>query len=153
MEIKKTVKRWIFDLKTFAAMQVAKEVTIAPVTSWEDFLASVGNDTAKGLELLNRARAYAVKADAKKDADGWFTVNEETGIIGEKYEGTAADEKKVNALTLTMAKTMFGYAPKATKEAKQTAREKAEAQVKKMFDMGILQADQFALAGDDEDED
>lgn len=133
--IVKVIQKQIFDLETFSEKTLTKNFTVTPVASYQEFLARLGNDTAKVLELLNVALVSQAREEARNSDIGWhsFKVDEagdETEEVSGLYEGTPADVKTVNSLVLTLAKTVFGYSKDLKVEAKQAAKAKAAAMIK-----------------------
>lgn len=109
-----------------------KEVTlikVAPefeeVSSIEEAVVRLGNDSGKLLAVLNRGLIDEYRNQIREDASiAWHTFDEEGEVNGE-FTGTIAEPKAVNALVLTLAKTVFGYSKDLGVEAKRAAKESA----------------------------
>lgn len=133
--IVKPIQKTVFDLESFGERTLVKDFTMIPVTSYQEFLSRIGNDTAKAIELFNVALTSEARETARNSEDGWHTFKldengDETDERNGVYSGTAADPKTVNTLVLTLAKTVFGYNKDAKIEAKRAAKEKAAAMIK-----------------------
>ena len=120
------VERTVFDLDSFEEVNLVKEVEYTPVTSIEEALAKLENDAAKLLDVLNSGLLEVVKNAAAEENDGWHTYDDEKPEeINGEFSGTIADMKAVNSLTLTLAKTVYGFAKGLPKSAKKAAKESA----------------------------
>lgn len=133
--ITKVVQKQIFDLDLFNERTLTKTFTVEPVANYQEFLARLGNDTGKVIELLNVALVSQARDEAKNSETGWnqFKLDEsgeESDVIEGPFSGTPADPKTVNQLVLTLAKTVFGYSKDAGPEKKRAAKEKASAMIK-----------------------
>lgn len=123
------VQRTIFDLASFEEVILAKEVAFTPVESAQDALARLDGDAAKFLGIINeglQAEARRIAGDSPVD---WHTLTDENKING-SFEGTMADITKVNALVLTLAKTVFGYNKDLDKTAKAKSKTAAMDMIK-----------------------
>lgn len=130
------ITRTVFDLDTFESVTLTKNVPdFVPAENTTEVLTRIGNDHNKMLELLNAglkaAERDSVESNkeipflaAKLDDDG-----EETEELI-PYTGTPANPEKVNALKLTLAKTVFGYNKSMSKDEKKVAKESAIAMIK-----------------------
>ena len=120
------VQKTVFDLDSFDEVTLVKEFEYAPVETIEDALARLGNDSAKLLEVLNDGLREEVRAQIRETSTGWHTFDDEKPEeINGEFAGTVADPKSVNALVLTLAKTVFGFSKDLTKEQKRSAKESA----------------------------
>lgn len=133
--MKQIVTREVFDLDTFDEVKLGKEYEFTPVTTIEEALAALGNDSAKLLEVLNDGMREEMRSQVRATSDGWRTFaldndGEPTEDLNGEFAGTPADMKSVNALVLTLAKTVFGFSKELTKEQKRAAKESAKEMVK-----------------------
>jgi hypothetical protein len=106
-----------------------------PAENSHEVLARVGNDTAKMLKLLNDGLRLAERAAVAEGSEPWHTfVADENGELTDDvngvFTGTVADTKAVNALKLTLAKTVFGFSKSMSKEEKSAAKESALEMIK-----------------------
>lgn len=122
------VQRTIFDLAGFEETTLVKEVEFTPADSTQAALERLNGDSKKFLEIINEGLRAEVRRQAASDPTNWHTFSEE-GEINGAFEGIVADIKAVNALVLTLAKTVFGYAKDMTKEQKQAAKKSAMAMI------------------------
>lgn len=124
------VQRTILDLSTMGEITVRKPHASAPeVTSVEQALTLLGNDTKKLFAIIHDGLEAEIKKTAGAEPGGWFTQDED-----EKYTvpftGTQADRDKFNSLVLTMAKTAFGWGKDLTNEQKVAVKAKAADYIK-----------------------
>ena len=116
----KQLVKSVLDLNTFEMVELFKDAPapIAPVESVQDAIARVGNDTPKLLALITSALQAQENKIAKANPDGWLDED------GEAFDGTPADEKKVNSIVLTLAK-LNGFEKGAEKDVKRAAKDTA----------------------------
>lgn len=124
-----TVQKTIFDLDTFSEATVVINGEFSPVANTQEALARVGNDTAKFLELVNEGLRAEAQRSLRTSVSGWHSLTDEGEVNGE-FSGTIADIKAVNALVLTLAKTVFGYSKDLGAEQKKGAKESAMGMIK-----------------------
>lgn len=103
------VQRQFFDLDALENVTVGKMVPFVSVTSVEEALSEVGNDTKKLLNLINEGREAATRDAARATANGWYLMDDNNQPTKDTFEGTGVDPTSYNALRMTFAKTMFGY--------------------------------------------
>lgn len=118
------IQKGLFDLDSFQEVTLYKEGEFTPVSSTQEALARVGNDSSKFLALVNEGLRAEYQRDLRSTADGWFTEDEDTNART-PFTGTIANIKAVNSLVLTLAKTVFGYSKDLSSEAKKAAKESA----------------------------
>lgn len=127
------ITKTVFDLDTFEEVTLTKAVPdFIPAENTHEVLARVGNDSAKMLELLN-AGLKAAERDAVADnvTIPFMVLDDSTEPATEKeFTGTPANMEKVNALKLTLAKTVFGYNKSMSPEEKAAAKEAAIKMIK-----------------------
>lgn len=113
----------ITDLNTFEDVLLVKTGNFAEPLSTQEALERLGNDNTKFLAAITEGMRVMAMRELNSSPDGWMQEDEE----GNKtpFTGTEADTTKVNALVLTMAKTVFGYSKDATPEAKKASKESA----------------------------
>lgn len=123
------VRKQVFDIDEFDNMTLVQEVPAPSITSLQDALAAVGNDESKLIELLKIGFEDKLREETRAKSEGWHTFKknadgEDTIEINGPYTGTAADDSRVTALVLSMAKNMYAnlYATDR-KAAKDKARE------------------------------
>lgn len=122
------IQRSVFDLGTFEKVTIKKFFTPDTVSGDNfvaDALSLVGGDANALRQVINDGLSYASRRKANREDSGWFIVNDETGDIGEPYQGTAGDNADVMALRRTIAMTAYGYAPTLPKADREAALEKA----------------------------
>lgn len=119
----------IFDLDSMSEVTVQKTFEFQPALSVADALARIGNDQAKLLELINEGLIGEQRAKERVNPTGWQVLNDEGETAGE-FSGVQADVKKVNALVLTLAKTVFGYSKDLDAAGKASAKQSAMDMVK-----------------------
>lgn len=124
------VTRTVFDLASFGDVKLIKDFTPpTTVTSVEEALAAVGNDTSALLAVINEGLEQKARDAAYDNIEGFKIVGED-GTPGEQYTGKYADESKsklINAAVLNLAKMFSGGAwDSATKEQKSGWRNQAE---------------------------
>lgn len=119
------VESTIFDLAAFEEVQVGKVIEYVPVTTIDEALAKLGNDSNKLLAVVNDGLLEEAKKNARKDPSGWHTFDDDDKLNG-PFDGQPADMKKVNSLVLTLAKTVFGFSKDLTKDQKRESKESAK---------------------------
>jgi hypothetical protein len=125
------VQKTVFDLETFEEVTLVKEFEFSPVTSIEDALSRLGNDGEKLLKVLNDGLIDETRNRVREDNDGWHTFDEEKeGEINGAFTGKIADQKSVNNLVLTLAKTVFGFTKDMSKDQKRAAKSSAMEMIK-----------------------
>jgi hypothetical protein len=130
------VQRTITDLETFAEVTVTKRRTYTPVASAHEALARLGNDNAKFTRILNEGLMAEERRQLAQDASVTWTQTDEEGNET-PFTGVQADNVKVNAFVLGMAKHVYGYNKDLTAEQKAEAKASAVAMIKAtpvMFD-------------------
>lgn len=150
-EKKLRVQDTVFNLDTFTEVTLVKEVPFAPVSTVAEALAALGNDDNALLAVINKGLESNARKDAKSVPTGWHTFTEEGEVNGE-FSGTPADIKKVNALVLTLAKTVFGYDNNAPLAEKKAAKESAKAMIQGNTQIREGLKKSAALTAEDEDE-
>lgn len=123
------VQRTVFDLDSFEEVLLVKEFDYAPVTSIEEAMAKLGNNAAKLLEVINDGLRGEVRNQVADDPTGWHTFDDEGEMNGD-FTGTIADQKAVNTLVLTLAKTVFGFSKDLDKDAKKASKSAAMEMIK-----------------------
>ncbi len=124
------VQRTLFNLDAFQEVTLVKDFPDpAPVSTVQDALARLGNNSDRLMEIINAGLLNEERNKFAGDPNGWLTVDEE-GTLGAPFVGTVADQKKVNALVLTMAKTVFGYSKDLDNAAKEAAKTQAQEFIK-----------------------
>ena len=104
-----TVQDSVFDLDSMERVTLVKPVPeFVPVSSTNDALTRLGNDTARFLRVVNEGLESEEKANVKNDTSIPWQVEEEDGTLS-PFEGTPANEIKVNGLILNLAKSCFNY--------------------------------------------
>ena len=125
------ITRTIFDLSTMDEVTLVKAVPdFIPAENSAEVLARVGNDSIKLLAIMNDGLRAAEREAVANNTDPFHTYEldesgEPTDKVNGPFTGIAADSGKVNALVLTLAKTVFGYAKNLTKPEKKAAKESA----------------------------
>lgn len=121
------VQRTLFNLDTFQDVTLVKDFPApAPVETVQDALARLGNDSKALMAIINGGLLAEERNKQAGDPNGWMELDEESGNVGGPFNGTVADIKKVNALVLTMAKTVFGYSKDLTNEQKEATKNQAK---------------------------
>lgn len=118
------VQRTIFDLDSFAEVTLAKEIDFVPVTSIPDALTRLENKSDKLIAIVNEGLRAEARRVAGGDPRDWRSLNDDGDVNG-AFAGTVADPKAVNALVLTLAKTVFGYNSDLAKDQRNAAKESA----------------------------
>lgn len=125
------IQKTVFDLDSFEEVKLVKvPPKMAEVASIDEFLARVGNDSAKALKIINDGLEDAYRKEFAEDPNQpWHTFGDEDEVNGE-FSGTIAEPKAVNSLVLTLAKTVFGFSKDMTKEQKKAAKASAVEMIK-----------------------
>ena len=123
------VQKTFFDLDTFADVTLKKEFDFVPVGSVDEALARLGNKADRLLEIVNQGLIGEQRLTEYRKPEGWQILNDEGELAG-PFSGTPADQKQVNALVLTLAKTVFGFNKDMTAEQKNAARASAMEMIK-----------------------
>lgn len=123
------VQRSVFDLDNFEDVTLVKEFQHQEVESVNEALQRVGNNQEKLLAIINEGLKAEARRNEAKNPDGWRTFNDE-GEPNGQFNGTPADSKAVNALVLTLAKTVFGYNKDMNADQKRGAKASAEGMIK-----------------------
>lgn len=134
-EAKKTVKmapltRTLFDLDSMADVTLQKEVPdFEPVTTAQEAMHRLGNDTAKFLQVINDGLMGHLRDSVKDNNDIPWQVADDEGNLA-VFAGTPADSKAVNGLVLNLAKSVFGYTKESTPDEKRAAKDSALEMIK-----------------------
>jgi hypothetical protein len=89
------------------------------------------NNTNKLIEVINRGlRVEVMNAAAKDESIPWYVVDEDGKVTDQVFDGIPADEKIVNQLILTLAKSAFDYDKDAPIEERRAAKESAMQMIK-----------------------
>ena len=137
-----------FDLDSKGDVSLRKVGKFKPVADMQEFVARLGNDSAKILQIVNDGLEEYSRREMETDsATPWLVVGEDGEIATDDqkqpvvFSGTVLSEEKAkqfNATVLNMAKMMFGYpdgklaknaskeAIEANRKAKQAARDAAQ---------------------------
>ena len=134
------------DLDSRQEVTLKKIGTDTPITSINDFVARMNNDSAAILKLVQNAyNEYANEQLAKNESVPWqLATTDEKGIETlAPWEGFILEGEKLKSfqlMVLQMAKLQFGYPdekpPKGSPEAKlawQKQKEDAKSQAQEMF--------------------
>lgn len=114
----------LFDLDTMEEVLLYKEVEFSDVTTSEEALARLGNDTAKLLEVINRGLRSEIASEAKKNPSiPWMQEDEKGNLV--PFSGTLVNAKDVNTFALNMAKSIFGYSKEMPIEKRREAKQNA----------------------------
>lgn len=124
------VQRTITDLATFEEVTVAKESTYVPADSVQSALARLGNDNGKLMKVINEGLKAEERRQLGDTAGGWLVLDENGKMTEQPFDGIQADNLKVNAFVLGMAKTVFGYSKDMTAEQKSAAKASAIEMIK-----------------------
>ena len=126
MSLMLKTQKTVFDLDAFESITLMKEIPHEPVASMDEGLQRLGNNAVKLLAILNEGLEAEAVRIARENPNDWRTLTDD-GEMNGPFEGTMADEKSVNNLVLTLAKTTFGYSKDASKETKKAAKASAMA--------------------------
>ncbi len=125
------ITRTIFDLSTMDEVTLVKAVPdFIPAENSAEVLARVGNDSVKLLAIMNDGLRAAEREAVAANSEPFHTYEldesgEPTDKVNGPFTGIAADSGKVNALILTLAKTVFAYSKGMSKDEKRTAKASA----------------------------
>ena len=125
------ITRTIFDLSTMEEVLLVKAVPdFIPAENSAEVLARVGNDTTKLLAIMNDGLRAAEREAIANNNEPFHTFEldesgEPTDKVNGPFSGIAADSAKVNALVLTLAKTVFAYSKSMSKDEKRAAKQNA----------------------------
>jgi len=122
-------QKTVFDLGKFDDVKLVKTVTLgAPVTSIQEALARLENDSDALLAVINAGLDEKTVKAARESNDGWNVEDEEGNLTA--YDGKFASEeqqgKKIDAVVLSMAKVL-GYDKSLSAEKKRELKEQARA--------------------------
>ena len=126
----KQVTKDVFDLDSFDDVRLVKEFEFEPAADVNEALTRLQNDQKRLLEIVNKGLLAEAEKAIRQETDGWHTFDDEDKING-AFNGIIADPKKVNAIVLTMAKTVFGFNKDQNKEQKRASKEQAKDFVRK----------------------
>src|ERR1035438_8790241 len=101
-----------FDLESKSDVLVVKVGSLAPITSMQDFVSRLGNDSAVILSVIQRGIIDYESDRLRSDASvPWQSEDEETGELSEFSGNLISEEngKKLATNVLNIAKLMFGY--------------------------------------------
>lgn len=125
------VQRTVTDLDTFDDVTLVNTSTFNPVQGdhfIKNALERLGNDHSKLMDVINDGLRAEAMRELRQKPDGWMAEDEEGNTS--TFTGTPADTSKVNALVLTLAKTVFGYAKDLSADAKRAAKSAAMGMIK-----------------------
>ncbi len=125
------VQRTITDLETFEEVTLINQGPFCPVSGdhfMKDALERLGNDHAKLKDVINDGLRAEAMRELRARTDGWMLKTEDGEIV--PFAGIPADTMKVNALVLTLAKTVFSYSKDLSPEAKKASKASAMAMIK-----------------------
>jgi hypothetical protein len=116
----------VTDLDTFESVTLKKRGNFTPVTSTQEALSRLGNNAEKFLQVINDGLEQEYGSSLINDPNSPWLVEDEEGNFTE-FSGTPADDAKVNALVLNLAKTTFmeGDWKNSSLEQKRAARKAA----------------------------
>lgn len=118
----------VFDLDTKDDVVLFKAGTFTPAENTADALARVGNDSAAFMKIVNAGlRDYTREQIAADTNVPWQAKDDEDNLV--PYMGSTITEEKSKQLAanvLNMAKMLFGYSKEMPREAKKSAKEKAQ---------------------------
>lgn len=118
------VQDTVFALETMEEITLVKESDFVPVTTAKDALDRLGNDPVAFLAIINDGLESAAKKALKNDsAIAWMQETDDGKLV--PFSGTVANMKAVNGLTLTLAKSVFGYTKEASLDEKRAAKASA----------------------------
>lgn len=130
--IKLKVTQTVTALETMEDVKLVKIIDFENVTTPEEALQRLGNDSAKLLEVINRGLQADAKDAAKTDDSNWRTLDEKGNPNG-PFSGEMVDPDKVGGLIREMSK-IGGYTDnKGNPEKRRQIREKATQMVKAMI--------------------
>lgn len=116
-----TVQKSGISLDTFETVKLFRDyVKPEPVTSVEDALARLGNDSAKLLSVISDGLKAEAQKNAREAVDGWYEKADDGSK--EPFTSQLADSEDVNPVVLMFAKLSFGYDEATTPEARKQAK-------------------------------
>lgn len=119
------VQRSVFDLDSRDDVTLVKSGTFQPVSSMQDFVTRLGNDSEAILAIVNDGlEEYDRKRLAADESVKWQIEDEDSGELAE-FTGTPISEEKSKQLAanvLQMAKMSFGFAKGAGREKNKAAK-------------------------------
>ncbi|MGH7238434.1 MAG: hypothetical protein ACREHG_00040 [Candidatus Saccharimonadales bacterium] len=124
-DVRKT-QRTFFDLDSFEDVLCAKSYQTRKATSVSHAAELLNNNQVKLLEIINRGLAAEDNNQHYNDLGGWYVVDDSGNVTDSLFAGKMADQKAVNALVLTLAKTVFGYDSNEPIEKRREAKESAK---------------------------
>lgn len=125
------ITKTVFDLVSFDEVTLVKVVPdFVPAENTSEVLARIGNDANVMLSLLNAGLKERERDNVATNNDPWHTYavdseGETTSEVNGVFTGVPADMGAVNALQLTLAKTVFGYNKSMSKDEKRAAKASA----------------------------
>lgn len=125
------IQKTIFDLDSFEEVTLVKTPEpMVEVSSIEELQTRLGNDTSKLLKVINDGLEEEYRKQYEADPEKpWHTFDDEGEPNGE-FTGVMAEQKAVNSLVLTLAKTVFGFNKDMTREQKKASKESAKEMIK-----------------------
>ena len=123
------------NLEDFSDVSLYKVVPqVAAVTSIQDALDRLGNDSTKLFEVITDGLNSLAVEKARKDGEGWLQVDENGKDTTETFKGTLVSPEVLNPVVLMMAKLNHGFdeIPKSadSAELKRKAKEAALEDIK-----------------------
>ena len=122
-------QRSVFALDTMDEVTLVKTADFKEVTTAKEALDRLGNDSAKFLEVINTGLEDMARKSLVGDSNIPWMQEAEDGTLS-PFSGTVADQKQVNNLILTLAKTVFGYSKDKTIEERRAAKDDALEMIK-----------------------
>ena len=132
------VSQTVFDIDAREDVQLVKTGDVAPVSTMNEFVSRLGNDSALILRLCNAALIEYAKEELEQDETKPYMAVESDDEGNETlvpFTGTALSmerSKQLNANVVNMAKLLFGFDKNmvpgdktANREAKKVAKSKA----------------------------
>ena len=123
-----------FDLESKSDVLVVKIGSLAPITSMQDFVSRLGNDSQTILKVINDGmEAYEAERLRADSSVPWQTEEEDENgeTVLTPFEGNLISEengKKLAVNVLNIAKLMFGYpASKLPKDAPASVKSETKA--------------------------
>ena len=114
-------QRTVLDLDNFQDVTLIKKGTFSPVTTAQEAMQRLGNDTQRFLAVVNDGLEQDFGNQLIQDTNEPWLVEDEDGKV-DVFTGTPADSAKVNALVLNLAKSMENYNKDMTPEEKRAAK-------------------------------
>lgn len=146
------VQRTVFNLADFTEVTLGKSYEFEPVVDVNAALARLGNDATRLVKVINDGLRTEQQRAERNSPDGWRTYTEDGELNGAAAGVIPADPKKVNALVLTLAKTVFGYSKEMNADQKRTAKESAVAMIRENDAIKAGLQKSAALAGTADEE-